>query len=89
MNKENIKLLVRPGSSKTEIVGVHNGMLKIKLSSQAEKGKANKELIDFLSASLQTEKKNIKIIQGEFSNIKILEIKNISKIQLQKLLTDT
>jgi uncharacterized protein (TIGR00251 family) len=89
MNKESIKLLVRPGSSKTEIVGLHNGILKIKISSQPEKGKANKELVKFLSTLLKTEKKNIKIIQGEFSNIKTLEVKDISKIQLLKLLQNT
>lgn len=89
MNKENIKLLIRPGSARSEIVGLYNGMLKIKLTSPPEKGKANRELIEFLSVYLKTDKKNIKIVQGEFSNIKILEIKDISKTQLQKLLINT
>jgi uncharacterized protein (TIGR00251 family) len=75
MKKENIRLLVRPGSLKTEISGIHDGMIKFRVSSQPEKGKANKELIEFISSMLNIPKKEIKIISGKFSNIKTLEIK--------------
>jgi len=86
MKKENIRLLIKPGSSKTEIIGIYDGMLKIKVSSQPERGKANKELIEFLSLKLQIPKKDIKITFGEFSNIKTLEIKGICKDTFMKLL---
>ncbi|MDD3520191.1 MAG: DUF167 domain-containing protein [Actinomycetota bacterium] len=86
MKKENIKLLVRPGASKTEIIGIFDGMVKIKVSSQPEKGKANKKLIEFLALKLQIPKKNIRIISGEFSNIKTIEINSFTQNSFLKIL---
>lgn len=86
MKKENIRLLVKPGSSNTEILGIYNGMIKIRVSSQPERGKANKELIEFLSLKLKIPKKDIKITSGVFSNIKTLEIEGICKDTFIKLL---
>ena len=39
---------VVPGSSRTEIAGMHDAMLKIKIAAVAEKGKANKALLESL-----------------------------------------
>lgn len=88
MKKEIIKLFVKPGSSKTEIAGMHDGMVKIRISSPAEKGKANRELVSFLSLKLQIPKKDIKITSGELSNIKTLEIKGIFQDSLKNLIIE-
>ncbi len=88
MKKENIRILVKPGSSKTEIIGMHDGMVKVRVSSQPEKGKANKELIDFISVKLRIPKKEIKIVSGEFSNIKSLEIKGFCQDSFIKLISE-
>jgi len=85
--KEVIKFFVQPNSSITKIDGLSNGMIRVKINSQPQKGKANKYLIEFLSKKLDIPKSNIKIIRGEFSKIKDIEIKDIKKdLILQKLL---
>jgi len=87
MKKEVIKFFVQPNSSITKIDGLSNGMIRVKINSQPQKGKANKYLIEFLSKKLDIPKSKIKIIRGEFSKIKDIEIEGIKKdLILQKLL---
>ncbi|MCP4523175.1 MAG: DUF167 domain-containing protein [Candidatus Gracilibacteria bacterium] len=51
-----------------------NGIVKIKISAQREKGKANKELILFLSKNLRLSKDKISIISGETRELKKISI---------------
>ena len=53
---------------------MEDGTIKIALVSPPQKGRANKELISFLSDELGIERKNIKIISGLASRIKIISI---------------
>ncbi len=70
---------VLPRSSKSEIVGEHDGDLKVKLSSPPVDGKANKELIKILSKELKIVKSNIEIISGETSKTKQIKIRTSDK----------
>jgi uncharacterized protein (TIGR00251 family) len=72
-----------PGSSKTAICGLHDRRLKIKVAAAPEKGKANKQLLDFLARQLGVKKKAISIIGGRTSPAKQIEVQGISP---QKLL---
>lgn len=76
MKTEIIKLYVKPNSSITSIDGMYMDRIKVKISAPPEKGKANKELINFLSSKLDIPKKSISIISGKNSNFKHLAIKN-------------
>jgi len=71
-----IKLIVKPNSAKNFIEGVYSDRIKIRIASPPEKGKANKELVKFISEKLEIPKKDIKIISGEKSHLKVLEIKD-------------
>lgn len=55
---------VTPSSSRQQWTLDKNGTLKCFLKSPPEKGKANKELIEFLSKTLGIAKKEIEIISG-------------------------
>ena len=65
---------VIPSSSQTAAKGVFDGMLKVKVSAVAEKGKANQCLIEFLAKQLGIKKGAIKIISGQTNPVKILEV---------------
>ncbi|MFC1750763.1 DUF167 domain-containing protein [Pseudomonadota bacterium] len=70
-----IKVKVVPGSNKNCIVGeMADGVLKIKIAAAPDKEKANKELISFLSSEYSVPKKNVQIISGAHSPLKIIEI---------------
>lgn len=70
-----IKISVIPNSSKSFIVGVLDGILKIKLNSPPIEGKANKEVIEFLSSLLGIPKTKISILNGDKNKLKTLLIK--------------
>ncbi len=79
--KEGYLLRVRltPNSSLLKISGEMEdakgeGYLKVNVISVPEKGKANKELLDFLSKMLDIAKSSIKIISGETDRYKKLMI---------------
>ncbi len=76
---ESIKFLVKPNSSKNSIAGIFGDMIKVKICAAPDKGKANKELLEYLSSMLKIPKIDIDIIRGRFSNIKEIKIKNISR----------
>ena len=73
-----IDLHVIPNARKSEIVGIHNDKLKIKISSPPVDGSANKEIVKFFSKKLKISKSNIYIISGEKSRDKRLLINDIT-----------
>jgi len=88
MKTETIRLIIKPSSSVTGICGIYRNRIKIKLAAVPEKGKANKELIKFISGKIGIPKKNIKIIAGEKSIYKEISIKSDDDLNLtSKLLS--
>jgi uncharacterized protein (TIGR00251 family) len=75
-----------PGSSKTGISGVLNGMLKVKISAPPEKGKANICLIEFLAKKLGVKRNAVSIISGQTNPIKQIQVLGISADALIKKL---
>ena len=69
-----LSIYVQPNSSKNEIFGEYNGMLKIKIKAPADSGKANKELVSFLAKYLNLKKNQITIIKGHISRQKIVSL---------------
>jgi len=69
-----LRVRLLPNSSSCqikEIFTTENGdYLKISVCSIPEKGKANKELLEFLSKKLKTAKSNLEIISGELDKYK-------------------
>lgn len=68
-----------PGASRTKIMGEYNTALKIAVQAPPENGKANEMLITFLSKTLGINKQNIKILSGETSQLKKIQIIGIEK----------
>lgn len=75
-----------PGSSRTAICGVLDGMLKVRVSAPAEKGKANKCLVEVLSKKLGVRKNAVRIVSGQTSPIKQVQVLGISGEVLLKRL---
>ncbi len=73
---------VVPGSSKTNICGLLNGALKIKVAAPPEKGKANKCLLQFLAKQLGVKRNAIAIISGQTSQLKQVQVLGLSRRQV-------
>ena len=68
-----IEVKVIPRSSRN-LVKEENGRYKATLTIAPEKGKANKALIDLLADYFKVKKNRIRIVKGEHSPNKIIEI---------------
>jgi uncharacterized protein (TIGR00251 family) len=76
---------IQPRASKNEIAGEIAGAIKIRLRAPAVEGRANEALIDFLADLLKTPKAAVRILSGERSRIKRLEIRGVTKRQIERL----
>lgn len=81
-----LSVYIVPRSSKTEIVGPYGDALKIKLNAPPVDGKANEELVYFLSKKLKISKSNIKMISGFNQKRKVLSITGLQISNIQVLL---
>jgi uncharacterized protein (TIGR00251 family) len=79
---------ITPNAKKTEVIGVLDGALKLKLQAQPIEGKANEALIRYLADVLKLPRSAITITHGQTSKKKLLEIKTASMTpaDLEKLL---
>lgn len=72
----------QPGSRKDEIKGAQAGALKVAVTQVAEKGKANKAIIDLLCDALGLRKSQIDLISGETASQKKFLIRDIEGAEL-------
>ena len=77
---------VVPNASRNEIVGEHDGALKIKIAAPPVEGAANAELRKFLSKKFSVAKSGVEIISSQNSKNKQVKIYNTDKGALLKLL---
>ena len=69
-----LKVNVNPGSSRDEILGFREDVLRVRVTSPPRDGEANKSFIRLLSKRLKVPKSNIKIVKGERSRDKLVEL---------------
>jgi uncharacterized protein (TIGR00251 family) len=70
-----MKVKISAGGGKNEVTGLlGEDTLKIRISAAPEKGKANKELTAFLSDTLGVSRGRIRIVSGQTSPLKTIEI---------------
>ena len=79
---------VIPRISLTEIVGEHDGILKVKLASPPVEGAANAELIKLIAKKLGVSKSAVTIISGETSKTKRLRIDGVAAERLRSVLAE-
>ena len=72
-----IQVQIRPKSSRDEIIGFHNGRLKIGITAPPVNGKANERLVVFIAKSLGVPKTGVEIIKGKTSRLKTLRVSGI------------
>ena len=81
-----ISLRVYTNAGRNEMVGFTDGVLRVKVSAPPIKGKANRELITFLSRLLGVGKGSISIIKGHTTRNKVVAIDGLSREEVMKRL---
>ena len=83
----NVSVAVQPNAGRDEVVGFEDGVLRVKIAAPPVKGKANRELIDFLSKRLGVSKRSITIEKGLTSRRKVIAIEGLSEAEVTERLT--
>ncbi len=80
-----ITVRVTPRSSRSEIVGEHDGAVKVRLTAAPVDGAANAELIKLFSKELKLSRSQIEIVSGETAKTKLLKLTGVTAVQLRSL----
>ncbi|MDR2344967.1 MAG: DUF167 domain-containing protein [Planctomycetaceae bacterium] len=75
-----IDIRAYPGSKRNEIRGIYDGALKVSVTQQPEKGKANNAIRKQLAKYLNVKISQVDLISGETNSTKKFLLRNI-KIQ--------
>ncbi len=68
-----------PGAQKNSICGEHGGALKVKVAAPADKGKANRELEDFLADVFGISKSSVEVVSGKASRQKQVLLRGMTQ----------
>ena len=71
-----IAVQITPNAKKTEVIGVLDDALKLKLQAQPIEGKANEALVKFLAAALSVPKSALSITHGLTNKRKLIEVRS-------------
>ena len=65
---------ITPNAKKTEVIGVLDDALKLKLQAQPIEGKANEALVKFLAKALGVSRGAVTITHGQTNKKKLIEV---------------
>lgn len=69
---------VQPRASRDEVSGVYGDALKIRLAAPPVDGAANDALVNFLAALFAVPRRAVRILAGESSRSKLIEIDGVT-----------
>ena len=81
-----LSVRVHPGARRNAITGIHDGALKISLTTPPTDGRANQALIAFLAGELRIPRARVTLLTGATSRTKSLRIAGLSAAQLRAVL---
>ncbi len=82
-----LRLHVRPNAARSEVTGLVNGVLQVKIAAPPVKGKANQELLALLSRVLDVSKNSVSITRGHTSRNKVITIDNLHQDEVMQRIT--
>ena len=82
----NFKVRVVPRASRSEIVGEHNGALRIRIAAPPVDGAANEDLMRTLARALRIRLNAVEITSGQASKTKQVRVTGATPHDLQQLL---
>ncbi|GFM33746.1 DUF167 domain-containing protein [Desulfovibrio subterraneus] len=77
----------QPGAKKNEVVGLHQGRLKIRLNAPAVDNKANKALLEFVAKLLSVRASRLELVAGQTSRQKKIRIESAEEPVWNSLIT--
>jgi uncharacterized protein len=81
-----IVVQAHPGAKRNEVMRFEEGVWHLKIAAPPTEGKANKELIEFLSEILDVSKSRITIEKGTTSHRKLISIDGLTQETVEERL---
>ena len=78
-----------PRSSRSEVVGEHNGSLRVKIAAPPVDGAANEELIRVLAKTFNISRSAVTILSGHTGKVKQISIKGRTNDVMARLNSDS
>lgn len=83
-----VDILVQPRAARARIGPMHDGRIKIAVTSPPVDGEANAAVIDLLARRLGIARGDIAVIAGASSRRKTLRIERVTRTELDALIED-
>jgi uncharacterized protein len=72
-----IAVWATPGASRSEVTGVADGCLRMRLAAPAREGRANVELIRLVAATLGVRRGDVTVVRGETGRRKVVRVRGV------------
>lgn len=82
------RVRVQPRASRTEVAGPHGDGVRIRLAAPPVDGAANAELLGFLARELSVPSSAVRIVRGETSRSKLVEVRGTTPERVRRLLAE-
>jgi len=82
-SRAKITVHVQPNAQRNEALGYEDGVLRVKIAAPPVKGRANKELIEFLSDILGVSRGSVTIEKGATSRSKVIGVSGLSQDEVE------
>ena len=81
-----LSVRVQPRASRSELVGEHDGALKVRLAAPPVEGEANRELVRFLGKLLGVAPSRVSVVAGATGKSKVVEIEGVTVADVERAL---
>jgi len=84
-----IEVRVQPNAGQNSVIGFRDGVLRVRIAAPPVKGKANQELVEFLSRLLGVNKSSLSIEKGMNSKRKTIAVMGLEQDHILRLLENS
>jgi len=77
---------VVPGAQRSQVIGVADGRLRLRLAARAAEGRANDELVRYLAGLLGVRRDDVRVATGVRSRRKLVRVSGVTLADAQRRL---
>lgn len=78
-----IRLKVSAGASRDAVAGWQEDVLRVRVATPPERGKANEAVLRLLAAALGVERRHLRIVRGQTSRDKLIEVDGLDQAEIR------
>lgn len=89
MEEARIEVKVVPGAPRDAIVGLAQGVWRIKVAAPPQEGRANEALMGFIALLLGVPRRQVSLVRGKTSRHKVLAITGVNAEMVETRLAES